>query len=163
MAARSREERIADSLSLLEAGDDAWAGYGSDGTPHLVIFSFAWDSAAREIVFCTEAGSRTVRNVENGAGSARVGIGGTRDVPMFDGQLENVGEVSGEPATAAFFAKATGRGGPRRGARQTRSRVARACGMGRRLAAEGGFWAPGVVETLIHTLQSSALRSEFAP
>lgn len=98
MTARSREQRIADSLALLAQGGDAWlATAGADG-PHLVPLTLAWDDDAGEVVFCTEKASRSVRNIE-ACPEVRVAVGQTRDVLLMRGTAR----VADDAATAALY------------------------------------------------------------
>lgn len=105
MAPRSTAERVTHAKAMLREGGDAWVATApAVGAPHLVILSAAWDEAAGDVVFCTEARSRTVE----GVGEARVGLGSTRDVLLLHGTLTLAGSVDDDDATADLFTAATG-------------------------------------------------------
>jgi hypothetical protein len=77
----------------------------ADGAPHLVPLSFDWDGEA--LLLATSADSRTGRNLRTGR-VVRLGLGGTRDVYVIDGEVE-VLEIDGLPQpTGDRFAARTG-------------------------------------------------------
>jgi Pyridoxamine 5'-phosphate oxidase len=85
-AGRSRAQRRRDSEHRLEHDVDLWVASASgDGVPYLVPLSFLWDGEA--LLLATPSESPTGRNLA-ASRSARVGLGGTRDVTMIDGAVE---------------------------------------------------------------------------
>jgi hypothetical protein len=94
---RDRSIRRADTLAALTRRPvDAWvasADLSADGTPrpYLVPLSLAWFE--ERIVLALEAGSRTARGIQR-HGTARVGVGPTRDVVLIDAVLEKVVSTS---------------------------------------------------------------------
>ena len=84
---RDRATRTRDALAQLTApAADAWVATASaDGVPHLVPLSLAW--VGERAVVATAASSPTARNVL-ASGTARLGVGPTRDVVMLDVVLE---------------------------------------------------------------------------
>jgi hypothetical protein len=104
VAPRSTEQRKADTLRLLAETDDCWVSTASsDGTPYLVPLSFVWDGET--LTIATAANSRTVANAR--AGGMRVGLGGTRDVVMIDGELA-ITPIADDRSRADAFVAATG-------------------------------------------------------
>ena len=98
---RSREERTVDTLSKLEeSGADVWVATSGMAGAHLVPLSYAWRDE-RVLVACEES-SVTARNIQR-TGTARLGLGPTRDVVMIDVTLdrfEPVTQTSAEIAQA---------------------------------------------------------------
>ncbi len=85
---RSRAQRRRDTERRLAADVDIWvASASADGAPYLVPLSFDWDGEA--LLLATAADSPTGRNLAN-TGTARLGLGGTRDVSMIDGDVETL-------------------------------------------------------------------------
>lgn len=84
---RDRATRTRDALAQLTApAADAWVATASaDGVPHLVPLSLAW--VGERAVLATDKTSPTARNVL-ACGTARLGVGPTRDVVMLDVVLE---------------------------------------------------------------------------
>ena len=83
---RSRAQRRRDTEHRLAHDVDVWVASASpDGTPYLVPLSFDWDGEA--LLVATPADSPTGRNLAV-TGTARVGLGPTRDVSMIDGTVE---------------------------------------------------------------------------
>ncbi|MDR8411299.1 pyridoxamine 5'-phosphate oxidase family protein [Nonomuraea sp. 3-1Str] len=83
---RARAERRRDTEHRLARDVDVWVASASlDGTPHLVPLSFDWDGET--LLLSTPAGSPTGRNLA-ATGTVRVGLGGTRDVTLIDGEVE---------------------------------------------------------------------------
>jgi hypothetical protein len=101
---RSRDQRKADTLRKLSASTaDVWvATAGVDATgnasPYLVPLSLAWID--ERVVLATEADSVTARNVIS-RGTARLGLGPTRDVVMIDAKLERVYNLDEVPDDVA--------------------------------------------------------------
>jgi hypothetical protein len=90
---RTGETRKADTLARLGAvGADVWVA-SADGAPYLVPLSLAWIDG--RVVVAAEVASRTVRNLV-ASGTARLGLGPTRDVVMIDAVLDRV--VAGDAA-----------------------------------------------------------------
>jgi Pyridoxamine 5'-phosphate oxidase len=85
-APRSRAERRRDTEHRLTHDIDIWVASASpDGTPYLVPLSFDWDGEA--LLMATPADSPTGRNLA-ASGTVRLGLGGTRDVSMIEGDVE---------------------------------------------------------------------------
>jgi hypothetical protein len=85
-APRSRAQRRRDTEHRLTHDIDLWvASASADGAPYLVPLSFDWDGEA--LLLATPADSPTGRNLA-AAGTARLGLGPTRDVSMIDGDVE---------------------------------------------------------------------------
>lgn len=83
---RSRAERRRDTEHRLTHDVDVWvASASADGAPYLVPLSFDWDG--RTLLLSTPAESPTGRNLARGR-TVRLGLGGTRDVSMIDGDVE---------------------------------------------------------------------------
>ena len=91
---RDRALRRRDALAKLTTpGVDVWAasaGAGGSGA-HLVPLSLAW--VDERVVVAVHEGSRTARDL-HAAGTARLGLGPTRDVVMLDVVLERAVPVS---------------------------------------------------------------------
>lgn len=103
--ARPGPQRRHDTEQRLAHDVDLWVASASDGTPHLVPLSFAWDGDA--VLVATPAGSVTGRNLAD-TRVARVALGHTRDATMVDGVVE-VLEIDDLPAAEADrFAARTG-------------------------------------------------------
>jgi hypothetical protein len=103
--ARSREQRIADTLRKLETEVDVWVASASeDGRANLAPLSFVWHDAALTIAL--PATSLTARNLTR-AGWVRMALGPTRDVVMLDGPIE-VLPVGADPALEDAHARAAG-------------------------------------------------------
>ena len=86
MAPRDRATRLSDTRAKLTASAaDAWvATAGADG-PYLVPLSLAWIDD--RVVIALPITTRTARNLLAG-GTARLGLGPTRDVVLLDVVLE---------------------------------------------------------------------------
>ena len=83
---RSRAQRRHDTEQRLGHDTDLWvASASADGAPYLVPLSFDWDGEA--LLMATPADSPTGRNLA-ATGTARLGLGPTRDVSMIDGEVE---------------------------------------------------------------------------
>ena len=87
--ARSREQRVEDTLEGLRSEVDVWVATASgDGQPYLVPLSFYWSGQA--MIVTTPRSSRTARNFI-GTGRARAAIGQTRgNVVVIDAQVEEM-------------------------------------------------------------------------
>ena len=95
---RPRAQRRRDTEHRLAQDVDVWVASASeDGVPYLVPLSFDWDGAA--LLVATPADSPTGSNLA-ATGRARLGLGGTRDVSMIDGDVEVI-ELDGLPAEHA--------------------------------------------------------------
>jgi hypothetical protein len=85
-APRSRSERRRDTEHRLTHDIDVWvASASADGAPYLIPLSFDWEDGA--LLIATPADSPTGRNLA-ASGTARLGLGHTRDVTMIDGEVE---------------------------------------------------------------------------
>ncbi|CAM5464186.1 hypothetical protein GCM10010329_32150 [Streptomyces spiroverticillatus] len=83
---RSPAERRRDTEHRLTHDIDLWvASASADGVPHLVPLSFEWDGET--LLLATPAASPTGRNLTS-AGTARLGLGLTRDVTLIEGEVE---------------------------------------------------------------------------
>src|SRR5262245_25762713 len=83
---RSCAERRRDTEHRLASDVDLWVSSASaDGAPYLVPLSFDWDGEA--VLLATPANSPTGRNLI-ATGTARLGLGETRDVSMIEGDVE---------------------------------------------------------------------------
>lgn len=103
--ARDLATRVADTQALLAAGTDAWVATAGDDGPWMVPLSYLWHSG--RLLFGTDEGSRTVRNLR-ARPVVRVGLGGTRDVVMVDGDVELVVPAALPPQVQAAYAAAMG-------------------------------------------------------
>jgi hypothetical protein len=103
-APRSRHQRIQDTLRRLEHDVDCWVATAdpSTGTPYLVPLSFLWHDDA--LLLATPAASPTGRNLR-ASGTARIGIGPTRDVVLVEGTVRVVPDLPAEIGDA-FAVKA---------------------------------------------------------
>jgi hypothetical protein len=103
---RPREQRRADTLAWLTApAADAWvASAGADG-PYLVPLSVVW--TGDRLILAIAAASRTARNILT-SGTARLGLGHTRDVVMIDAVLDRSVPVrdAGNELAEAYAAQA---------------------------------------------------------
>jgi hypothetical protein len=103
MAIRSRAQRRRDTEHRLAHDVDLWVATASpDGVPYLVPLSFDWDGEA--LWLATLANSATGRNLARG--TVRLGLGGTRDVTMIDGEVQVLSTVPQEQGDR--FAARTG-------------------------------------------------------
>ncbi|MEV4637208.1 pyridoxamine 5'-phosphate oxidase family protein [Actinoplanes sp. NPDC049548] len=94
-APRTRARRKADTLAKLEGPvADCWVATADGATPYLVPLTLAW--LRERIVLATDGNSRTARAI-TATGTARLGLGGTRDVVMIDVRLESVTAVNAAP------------------------------------------------------------------
>jgi hypothetical protein len=103
--ARTREQRLLDTRSRLEADVDAWvATTDPDGQPRLVPLSFLWDGT--HIVLSTSVRGPGGRNLA-ATGQVRLGIGTTRDVVHVEGVVDAVrrGDEMATDVLDAFAAK----------------------------------------------------------
>jgi hypothetical protein len=101
--ARSTAQRIADARAKLEARhSDLWVSSATaDGAPYLVPLSFAWDGTA--VLIAIKSNSPTARNV-NAGGTARLGLGTTRDVVIVDTELISSATAADDDEVAARYA-----------------------------------------------------------
>jgi hypothetical protein len=102
---RPAAQRKADALAkLAEQGADVWVA-SSDADPYLVPLSLAWVSG--RVVLAVQAASRTARNI-TASGTARLGLGPTRDVVIIDAVLDAVHDLADAPAPiiAAYVTQA---------------------------------------------------------
>jgi hypothetical protein len=86
--ARSREQRLQDTLEKLRSEVDLWiASANRQGEPYLIPLSFYWDGEA--IIVTTPRPSRTGRNFLQ-TGRTRAAVGPTRDVVLIDARVEEM-------------------------------------------------------------------------
>lgn len=107
---RSAVQRKADTLAQLAAvGADVWVSSATslpDGaSPYLVPLSLSW--LDERIVVALPGDSRTARNVVE-HGTARLGLGPTRDVVMIDAVLERTLPVEDAAAPGERYAAQAG-------------------------------------------------------
>lgn len=92
---RDPAERKADTLAKLRTyAMDAWVASAVDGEPYLVPLSLVW--LDERVVLALEAESRTARGI-TATGTARLGLGPTRDVVLIDAVLEQTIPVADAP------------------------------------------------------------------
>ncbi len=97
---RSGAERKADTLARLHTkGIDVWVASASapergSAQAHLVPLSLAWID--ERVVVAVESDSRTARNITE-HGTARLGLGPTRDVVMIDAVLDRAIKLEDAP------------------------------------------------------------------
>lgn len=86
-APRSCSQRRADAIAKLEVHQaDAWvASASAAGDAHLVPPSLAWDG--ERVILATTPRSVTAQNILR-SGTARLALGGTRDVVLIDAVLD---------------------------------------------------------------------------
>ncbi|PRX98917.1 pyridoxamine 5'-phosphate oxidase family protein [Allonocardiopsis opalescens] len=106
-APRSRAQRLRDTLHRLEHDVDAWVATADPGSgvPHLVPLSFLWDGET--LLLATPGSSPTGRNLR-ASGTARLGIGPTRDVVLVEGTVTALAPAELPEETADAFAAKTG-------------------------------------------------------
>ena len=86
--ARSREQRLRDTLEKLQSEVDVWiASANRRGDPYLIPLSFYW--SGETIIVTTPRTSRTARNFLD-TGRTRAAIGPTRDVVVIDARVEEM-------------------------------------------------------------------------
>lgn len=97
---RTPARRKADALAKLsQPGVDVWvATASSDGDPHLVPLSLAWDGD--RVVLAGERHAVTFANLAAG-GRARLAVGPERDVVMIDAVLVSMVAVDDAPRDVA--------------------------------------------------------------
>ena len=90
---------------LATPGIDVWLATASPrGVPHLVPLSLTW--VDERVVVAVEDRSVTARNL-TASGTARLGLGPTRDVVMIDATLEAVVDIDAAgPLAEAYVAQA---------------------------------------------------------
>jgi hypothetical protein len=97
---RSAAQRKAETLArLAEPTLDGWvASADPSGRAHLVPLSLLW--TGEYVVVAVETPSLTARNIV-ASGTARIGVGATRDVVMIDAVLDRAIPVPDAPADIA--------------------------------------------------------------
>ena len=104
MAAEVRDAgvRKVDTLSMLATpAIDVWVATASaTAAPYLVPLSLAW--VDERAVIAVERSSITARNL-TASGTARLGVGPTRDVVMIDVVLEKAVDVTADAALGAAY------------------------------------------------------------
>ncbi|GAA3336736.1 hypothetical protein GCM10020358_10460 [Amorphoplanes nipponensis] len=113
-APRPAAVRKAGVLAALTAPvADVWVATAAGGVPYLVPLTLAW--VRERILLATDGRSRTAANLA-ATGTARLALGGTRDVVMIDAVLEATHPVAAAPpwvgegyaATADWDPRASG-------------------------------------------------------
>jgi hypothetical protein len=85
---RTRAARRADVLRKLDSDNKLWiATASSDGTAHLVPFSFVWDG--QRVTMATSESSPAAQNAAR-TGKARLALGDFGDVVLIDGAVSLV-------------------------------------------------------------------------
>jgi hypothetical protein len=85
---RSKSERRAHVLRKLEADNKLWiAMASSDGSAHLVPFSYVWDG--QRVTMATSQDSPAAKNATR-SGKARLALGDFSDVVLIDGSISVV-------------------------------------------------------------------------
>lgn len=103
---RSPIWRRRDTERRLTQDVDVWVASASvDGAPYLVPLSFDWDGEA--LLLATLADGPTGRNLVANR-TVRLGLGGTRDVTMIDGDVEVLEIDAVPPELGDRFAARTG-------------------------------------------------------
>ncbi|MET7383846.1 pyridoxamine 5'-phosphate oxidase family protein [Streptomyces sp. NPDC005529] len=105
--ARTAKQRKQDTLARLENDVDTWVSTADStgGTPYLVPLSYLWDGTT--LLLATPAASPTGRNLRS-SGTARLGIGPTRDVVLIDGTVETLEPGELPDGVGDAFATRTG-------------------------------------------------------
>ncbi|WAZ25843.1 pyridoxamine 5'-phosphate oxidase family protein [Streptomyces cinnabarinus] len=105
--ARPAKQRKLDTLNRLEHDEDVWVATASPegGAPYLVPLSFLWDGET--LLLATPAASPTGRNLK-ATGTARLGVGPTRDVVMIEGTVDALTVAELRAGEADRFAAGTG-------------------------------------------------------
>jgi hypothetical protein len=104
-AVRAAAERRADTLARLEDDADVWVATASEGQPHLVPLSLAWDGA--HVIMATPAASATARNAA-ASGNVRLALGTSRDVTVIDAAAEVVPCADAPDLIARCYVTRTG-------------------------------------------------------
>lgn len=104
---RTPEQRKQDTLHRLAHDVDAWVATADadTGTPYLIPLSFLWDGES--LLVATPDASVTGRNLR-ASGTARLGVGPTRDVILIEGAVRALGEGELSPQEGDAFAEKTG-------------------------------------------------------
>jgi hypothetical protein len=102
-APRDRATRKVEALARLsEPAVDVWVSTASPtGDPYLVPLSLAW--VQDRAVLAVDGASPTARNVA-ATGTARLGVGPTRDVVVIDTVVERTTGVDDDPDLGAAYA-----------------------------------------------------------
>lgn len=96
-AARTTQQRKTDATQRLhERHADVWVATASGDSAHLVPLSYHWDG--HRMVLVTDPSSATARNLTKSR-TARLALGGTRDVVMIDARLDEVLTLEDAPST----------------------------------------------------------------
>lgn len=97
---RTGLQRKADVIDKLEARRaDVWVASAAEGgDAHLVPLSLAWDG--ERVILVTAPGGATARNITRSR-SARLALGGTRDVVMIDVRLDETFDLEEAPPELA--------------------------------------------------------------
>lgn len=94
--------RKSDALARLAKDKDLWISTASrDGVPCMVPLSFFWDGTA--IYFSTASKNPTSTNIADN-GRARVILGNTRDVVLFDGTAAKLTRAEADAECADEYA-----------------------------------------------------------
>jgi hypothetical protein len=102
---RTVSQRRADTIARLERDDDIWVATASDGRPHLVPLSLAWDGS--KVILATPLHSPTARNAE-ASGEVRLAAGISRDVTIIEAAVAVLPCDSAPDAIAQAYSERTG-------------------------------------------------------
>lgn len=102
---RSLHQRQADARAKLEKDIDVWVATGHADRGHLVPLSLCWDGS--EVIVAVERKSRTAQNIIAG-GTARLGLGATRDVVMVDVTARVIACAEAPEEVVTCYVKRTG-------------------------------------------------------
>jgi hypothetical protein len=102
-APRDAETRKRDAMAMLTTpAIDVWVATASaDGVPYLVPVSLAW--VDERVVIAVDGTSLTARNLV-ASGTARLGVGPTRDVVMIDAVLDKSVDVGSDQRLGEAYA-----------------------------------------------------------
>jgi len=102
---RTRTERRAHVLQRLQSDDKLWiATASSDGSAHLVPFSFVWDGD--RVTMATRRDNPAARNAAR-TGKARLALGNFGDVVLIDGSVSVVRPDQVDGSVADRLARAS--------------------------------------------------------
>jgi hypothetical protein len=102
---RTRQQRRADTVARLETDDDIWVASATADQAHLVPLSFAWDGS--RIILATPSNSPTARNAA-ASRTIRLALGTTRDVTIFEAEVDVVPCPAADEAVANHYFERVG-------------------------------------------------------
>jgi len=104
-SARSRSERIADTLSAFDREVDLWVATAHEDAPYLIPLSYLWNGDT--FLISTPASSFTARNLTAGR-TVRLGLGPIRDVILVEATVATLRADQLDPGEGDAFAANTG-------------------------------------------------------